>query len=284
MVVAMLDWQQAAVLAVGLVVLGAALSFARRRRLHALGPFAREGAIVAGLYAIWQLAGAQSHSNTSGAFARARWIVHAERDLHLPSETDVQHLLTDNATSAHVIDLYYATMHFSVMGIFLIWLFVRHRDRYRPVRRVLAVLTLLCLLVQLWLPVAPPRLLPQYGFVDTALKYHQSVYGNGFDADQLSAMPSVHVAWAVLVAITVWRVSPSRWRFVGPLHAVVTVLVVVSTANHFWADGIVAVALLGLSVVLVRGGIAVLGAAADRLRPGARPEPPEVAEPVASPV
>ena len=252
----MLDWQQAAVLTAALLALGVATLAFGPGRVRTLRPFAIEGAIVAGLYAVWQLAGSLSHKNVSGAFARARWIVHAERDVHLPSEVDVQHLLTGNAALAHVIDIYYATMHFSVMGVFLIWLFLRHRDRYRPVRRVLAVLTLLCLLVQLWVPIAPPRLLHGYGFVDTALKYHQSVYGLGFDADQLSAMPSVHVAWATLVAVTVWRVSSSRWRFIGPLHLVVTVLVVVSTANHFWADGIVAAALLVLSVYLVRWSVA----------------------------
>lgn len=267
----MLDWQQAAALAVGLLVAGGIAAVVPARRVRLLRPFAVEGAIVAGLYAIWQLAGTLSHENVSGAFARARWIVRAERDLHLPNEVDVQHLLTGNAASAHVIDIYYATMHFSVMGVFLIWLFVRHRDQYRPVRRVLAVLTLFCLLIQLWLPIAPPRLLHGYGFVDTALKYGQSVYGGGFDADQLSAMPSVHVAWAALVGVTVWRVSSSNWRVIGPLHFVVTVLVVVSTANHFWADGIVAIALLVLSTYLVRWTVAGLTAARERVR--GRPEP-----------
>lgn len=279
----MLDWQQAAVLAVTLVVLAILTAGRHQRRLRALSPFALEGSIVAALYAIWQLAGSVSLHNTAGAFDRARWLLRAEHDIRLPSEVDVQHLLTDNAAAAYVIDIYYATMHFSVMGIFLIWLFVRHRDQYRPVRRVLAVLTLLCLLVQLWLPIAPPRLLPQYGFVDTALVHHQSVYGLGFDADQLSSMPSVHVAWAALVGITVWQVSTSRWRIIGPLHTVVTVLVVVSTANHYWADGIVAVALLVVSRYLVRWGVALLTALRPRLRQSPTLEParrPAAVEPV----
>jgi hypothetical protein len=66
----------------------------------------------------------------------------------------------------------------------------------------------------------------------------------GFGADQLSAMPSVHVAWAVLIGWSVARIGTGPWRWLGPAHAVVTVLVVVATANHFWADGIVAVAVL----------------------------------------
>ena len=83
--------------------------------------------------------------------------------------------------------------------------------------------------------------------VDTAVRYGQSVYAGaaGFDADQLSAMPSVHVGWAILVAIAVIGAARSRWRWLALVYPVLTTLVVVVTANHFWLDGIVAAALLG---------------------------------------
>jgi hypothetical protein len=82
------------------------------------------------------------------------------------------------------------------------------------------------------------------------MQYGQSVYGTvgGFDPDQLSAMPSVHVGWAVLIALCAYRVSTSRWRYLGTAHAAMTIFVVVATGNHFWADGIVAVALLGATL------------------------------------
>ena len=163
--------------------------------------------MIAGLYTLWQLAGELSTGGSGGAFSRATWIEHAEHAVGLPSEGQRAAALTGNAVVAHAFDIYYATMHFGVLFAFLIWLFVRHRDRYREVRRVLAVTTLVCLVIQL-VPVAPPRLLP--GYVDTAEKYGESVYGLGFAADQLSAMPSVHVAWAVLVAWAVWRIGPVR--------------------------------------------------------------------------
>ena len=74
----------------------------------------------------------------------------------------------------------------------------------------------LSLLVQL-IPVAPPRMLPADQMVDTAVMYGQSVYGSvaGFRADQLSAMPSVHIGWALLVAVVVVQVSRSRWRWLA---------------------------------------------------------------------
>jgi hypothetical protein len=154
---------------------------------------------------------------------------------------------------AQTANIYYATMHFGMLFVFLIWLFFRHRDRYRPMRRVLAFTTLACLLIQL-VPVAPPRLLTDQGYVDTAAQYGQSVYNLNLGADSLSAMPSVHVAWAVLIGWATLTVARGPGRWLGPIHAVVTVLVVVVTANHFWADGIVAVAVLIACAALERAG------------------------------
>ena len=105
------------------------------------------------------------------------------------------------------------------------------------------------------------------GIVDTAMNYGQSVYANGLPFDQLSAMPSVHVAWAVLVGWYVWQVSPSRWRFLGPLHGVLTVIVVVVTGNHWWLDGIVAVLILSVGAWGVYGVRLAWLSAPDRLRP-----------------
>lgn len=257
-----LTWQQAAVLAAALIT--AAVVLSGRPRLAVLAPFARESGYVAGLYALWQLAASASLLGTSGAYVRARWIERVEHDWHLPSELTVQRLITPHPLLTQACNLYYATMHFAALGALLVWLFVRHRDRYPAVRTTIVLLTASCLLVQ-FLPVAPPRLLPDLGYVDTAEQYGQSVYTalSAVGPDQLSAMPSVHVGWAVLVGLTVVWISNSRWRWLVLLHPALTIFVVVATANHFWLDGIVAVALLGLSLAVqwaVRGVVV-------RLRP-----------------
>jgi hypothetical protein len=241
-----LSWQQGALLAAVLAVIALALRGGRWPRLRLASQIAGESAIIAGLYALWQLAGTVSIVGERGAFARARWIVRTERDWHLPSETDVQRWVLPYRWLGELCNLYYASMHFAVLGALLLWLFLRHRESYPRVRMTIVLLTGSCLLIQL-LPVAPPRLLPQYGFVDLAQRYGQSVYGGFASADQLSAMPSVHVGWAVLVAVTVIRVSTSRWRWLILAHPLVTTFVVIATANHFWLDGIVAIALLALA-------------------------------------
>jgi hypothetical protein len=236
-----LTWQHSFETAAALAVGGSLAALSAHRTVRAVGAFARETAVIGVLYGLWQLAGEISVTSTDGAIRRAHWIERADRYLPLPSEHGLQHAVLGDRLLIQAANLYYASMHMTMMLTFLIWLFVRHRDRYRPVRQVMAWTTLGCLLVQL-VPVAPPRMLP--GFVDTAALYGQSVYSNGLPIDQLSAMPSVHVAWAVLVGYYTYRISPSRWRILGPVHAVLTVLFVVITGNHWWLDGIVAVAIL----------------------------------------
>src|SRR5258707_7520394 len=69
-------------------------------------------------------------------------------------------------------------------------------------------------------------MLDSIGMVDTAARYGQSVYSStgAFEANQLSAMPSVHVGWAILVAIAVIAALRSRWRWLALLYPVMTTL------------------------------------------------------------
>ena len=281
----MLSWQQAALLALGCGVAGVALvrasriSHAWRWALH-IGPFLREAGVVIGLYALWQLAGSLASGGFSQAVGHGRWIWDFERTLRLPSELGVQRWLLPHPLLSEIANFYYATMHFGMLIAMLIWLFIWHRNEYPAVRVAMAASTAICLLIS-FIPVAPPRLLSGAGVVDLAARYGESVYsvlGSTAGADQLSAMPSVHVAWSVLVAWAVITRARSRWRWLILLHPAVTVFVVIATGNHFWADAIV-----GASV-----DAAVISAQSllsRRLRPARVPHravEPEPASPAAS--
>jgi len=209
------------------------------------GGVAWEAALLFGLYGLWQFAGSFAVMSPDGALPRARWLWHAERLMYLPSETSVQRLFLPHPLLVQAFNLYYDILHFPVLGVCLVWLYVRHRDRYPSIRTTVVLFTMISLLIQ-FIPVAPPRMLPATGMVDTAVRYGQSVYSwkGGFDADQLSAMPSVHVGWALIVAIAVITVSRSRWRWLAAGYPVLTTLAVVVTANHFWLDGVVAAVLV----------------------------------------
>jgi hypothetical protein len=246
-----LAWDTAAYIAAGLIVASIGLRRFHRQLLVAVADVAKEAAVILGLYAVWQRAGDLTVTKTAGAVAHARWIWHAERTLRLPSEVSVQKLVLPHPLVVEALNVFYAVVHVPALVIFLIWLYARHRPDYPHWRNVGAVLTGMCLLIQA-IPVAPPRLLAQYGFVDTAVKYGQSVYGpHGISiAPQLAAMPSVHVAWALFIAVVVLKTSTSRWRWLILLHPAATTFAVVATANHWWLDGIVAAALLPVAVLI----------------------------------
>jgi hypothetical protein len=239
----------------------------------ALADFSIEASIVAALYSVWQLIGTVVSGGSAGAFAHGRWLMSVEHAMHLPSELTWQRAIIGNRLLVEASNALYAVVHVPALGIFLLWLFLRHREDYADIRNVLAILTLACFLIHL-VPVAPPRLLSGTGFVDTGLRYHQSVYGpvgTGI-SDQVSAMPSVHIAWAALIAWGVIKVSSSRWRWLILLHPVLTMVVVVVTANHFWLDGLVGAALIVPAAYLAWAGRMVSG----RARPGTQmpPVPP----------
>jgi hypothetical protein len=121
-----------------------------------------------------------------------------------------------------------------------------HRDPYPHWRNALVLVTAGCLAIR-FVRVSPPRFLPDLGYVDLATRVGYSIYPQDVSqgvSDQFAAMPSIHVAWAVLVSVGIVTVSTSRWRWLFLSHVVVTMLVVVATGNHWWLDGIVAVALL----------------------------------------
>jgi hypothetical protein len=246
-------WEEAVVGAgvlLALSLVGTLVNHARPNRIVAvLAAAAREAGIILALFGLWQIVRILAITRVDGGIENGLWIWHAEQWLHLPSELSLEHLVLRHTGWLRAANVFYGWVHFPAMNLFLVWLFVRHRDRYASARNTIVLLTGSCLLIQVFLPVAPPRMLTSVGFVDEALQLGQSVYGAFGEgvAAQLSAMPSVHVAWACLIAVEVIRVSRSRWRWLVLAHPIVTTLVVVVTANHYWADGIVALALLGLA-------------------------------------
>jgi hypothetical protein len=249
----MLGWRIALLCALALLLASGALLLLKPqgRRGRVAVAAVREAGIVLGLFAFWQLAGTLAHHNAAGAVGRGREILHVESALHIATEHGTQRVIEGHSLLTQACNAFYVYGHFNGLILFLAWIFVYHRASYPAVRMSVVLLTASCFFLHL-ITVAPPRLLPHGGFVDTASEYGQSVYGPTTVevADQLSAFPSVHVGWAAIVAWWMWRVSPWRWGWLGVAHLVVTSFVVVATANHYWLDGLAAMAILGVALVL----------------------------------
>ena len=239
----------AGIIAVVLVGLGALVS-TQLRQGH-VGPAIREVGVVLGLFALWMGVGHLAGHHPSGGYTRGRDIWQLEQSMNLGVEPTLQRPVLHHESAMRAANYYYAYAHWLSVDVVLAWLWWRHRDRYLTTRATLVMFTGCCLLLHL-ISTAPPRLLTETHVADTGALLHQSVYYDSPGvADHLSAMPSVHVGWAVLFAIAVWPTGSRAARTLAIAHAVVTSYVVVVTGNHFWLDGAVAAVLVALAWLAV---------------------------------
>ncbi|MFG2682485.1 phosphatase PAP2 family protein [Streptomyces sp. NPDC048392] len=218
-------------------------------------PLVRELLLVAGLFLVYELGRRLATGHTAGAFRNARHVRDWEHVVRLPDESTVQSLLLHGDTLIHAANTYYAAVHFPATLAFLVWLYLRRPAHYVWARRTLAAVTGAALVLHLLFPLAPPRMLHATGLIDTARVFGPSVYGpprTGQLSNQFAAMPSLHFGWALMLAIGLIVATRSRRRWLWLLHPLATLLVIVGTANHYWLDVIVAAALLGLALTVIR--------------------------------
>jgi hypothetical protein len=198
-----------------------------------------EFALVAALLTTYRTIRTVNRTDLRSAFANARDIIRFESWLGLPFEDDLQRFLLGHPTLIKLLNHYYIWFHFPAAIGLLLWLYFRHPPRYRPIRNLMAFATFTGLIIHLLFPLAPPRLMPNAGFVDTMARYGPGIYPrNPLDgaANQIAAMPSLHFAWALIVAVAVIVVLDSRWRWASLAHPSLMTLAIIATANHWWID------------------------------------------------
>jgi hypothetical protein len=190
------------------------------------------------------------------AIGHAWGIWHAEQALHLDPELALNRWLTAHHTLALVASYYYDNAHFIVTFGLLGYLWWRRPDIYRPLRNSLALVNVIGFAVFWLYPLAPPRMLASVGFTDVVANsntwgsWHTGALASS--ADQLAAMPSLHIAWACWCALAVWRMTSRRaLRALGVLYPCVTAVIVCATGNHFLFDVLGGAAAMALSVWLV---------------------------------
>ena len=232
-------WALMIALAMGLVMLAARKLPGRRTVSSGAG----EVALLMVAYSAWQYAGSLTFGGLDKAVASGLRIARLEELLGWPSGADMQASVLGHEWIMRAADTYYAAAHVTVFILTLAWVFLRHRGDWPFARTTVFLTTGACLLIQ-YKPVAPPRLVPELGVVDTAARTGLSVYTAIPGANQYSAMPSVHIAWAGAVALLIIVIARSPWRWAALVHPLATTWVVVVTGNHYLMDAVVAVILL----------------------------------------
>ncbi|MFF9121780.1 bifunctional glycosyltransferase 87/phosphatase PAP2 family protein [Streptomyces sp. NPDC014889] len=183
----------------------------------------------------------------SGGRARAERhgdeILSIERFLHIDIEHAVNHAVVKIGWLRDFFDFYYESFHFVVPLTVLGVLYWRRPVDYRWARAALGFATLLAL-VGFWLyPLAPPRLMPALGIIDTVhgvQDFSQPDYGTLTAlTNQYAAMPSLHFGWSLWCGVVIAVVAPKWWmKALGLLHPLCTVSAIVATGNHWVLDAV----------------------------------------------
>jgi hypothetical protein len=221
-----------------------------------------------------------TRNHTDAATSNAHRIVDLERHLGMFTERWVQNLALHSRAVIGFLNRYYVTVHFPLTALFVVWVLVRHRNAFRHIRTWLYVVTAAALAIHVAFPLAPPRMLDEHRFVDTLQRYGPRIYSSDTTqsiANQFAAMPSLHFGWAVIVAAGFVAIRRTRGSLVAFAHPVITLVAIVATANHYWMDAVVALALIAATAFTIRPitnflygrptkGLATLGDEPTRLR------------------
>lgn len=192
------------------------------------------------------------------AQANARSILHAERLIGLDVEKALNLFVSDRSWLALPAIYYYATLHLVITISVMVWLYRRRPTHYSLARGVLLVMTLIALATYWLYPLAPPRLMTGGGYVDTAVKFKLWGYTPSEAvaslSNQYAAMPSMHFGWALWVGVVLVLLAKTRAvRVFGVVYPLLTLAVIVVTANHFVLDAVVALVIFLASPVIVQG-------------------------------
>ncbi|WSK22578.1 phosphatase PAP2 family protein [Streptomyces sp. NBC_01298] len=190
-------------------------------------------------------------------------ILRLEELLALDLERPLNRLFTGQAVLGVPADFVYASLHYLVTPAVLVWLYRRRPQQYRFARTWLMTSTLLGLVGFALVPTCPPRLLDaSYGFTDTMARYSSYGWwggeasaprGLGSFTNQFAAMPSLHVGWALWCGIMLWcRARGPLVRVLGAAYPVLTTLVVMGTANHYFLDAVAGAAVMGAGYLAAR--------------------------------
>jgi hypothetical protein len=194
------------------------------------------------------------------AFANARELVDLERSLGMYWESGMQGWIVGSEPLIRLVNWVYFWGHMPVVVAFAAWLYFRQPRTYALVRNAFLASGAIAIVIYAAYPVAPPRLLPDAGFVDTMAIYdrvgYQTQESQAF-VNPFAAMPSLHFGWALLLGLTVARVGRRpAWVLSGVAWPVAMFFSIVLTANHWIVDaiagGIVSFAGLGVAVVIER--------------------------------
>ncbi|MEA2219585.1 MAG: hypothetical protein QOJ35_2211 [Solirubrobacteraceae bacterium] len=192
----------------------------------------------------------------TAAFQHARDVIGIERALNVFVEPSVQAFTAGQQWLLDTASWLYINAQTSVTVGALAWLYLFRNESFYFVRNMFLVAFAIALIGYSVFPTAPPRFFPEWGFFDAVSDFtgvpQDSVTVNAL-FNPYAAVPSMHVAFALMIGIPLTRLV--RWRALKVFWAtypLLVVFVIVATANHFLADAVLGAVAAGLGALAAR--------------------------------
>lgn len=200
-----------------------------------------------GFYVVYQLARGAAGRDVVAAFENGEWILERQRDIGALFEPALQRLVDGSTLMITLTSYTYWLSQFAVVGLTLLFVYFRYHEAFAGFRNWLIGANLVGLVGYILVPTAPPRMFPEWGFVDTLAQYSSINHSSGliaFASNPYAAMPSLHAMDAFIVGVVMFglvrsRLAKALW-LAWPAWVSFTVI---STGNHYWLDVVAGFAL-----------------------------------------
>jgi hypothetical protein len=207
-----------------------------------------------------------AESNPAVAFDNARSIVELEQSTGLFFEQGLQAWAMGQRALIDFANFMYVNSHFVMTTTVLVWLYLRHNDRFYFVRNMFMIAMGLALVGYILMPTAPPRFFPELGFVDSIAYYVNVQHDSGLVAlffNPYAAVPSMHVAFSLLISIPTMLIV-KRWpaKVFWGMYPLLVTFVVMVTGNHWFFDAVAGAVVAGTAALVARHVLSPLWPAA----------------------
>jgi len=212
-----------------------------------------------GFIGAYQIArGVADNGGAAEAMANGHAVIDVQRALHLLIEPDLQRVvITTGGVLLAAVDWTYWLSQFSVLGVALLWIYLCRNDAFVRVRNWVLLANLLGLVGYVLAPTAPPRMFPEYGFVDTLAQSASLNHGSALvelASNPYAAMPSLHAADSLIIGFAMATLVRSGWaKLLWTLWPSWVWFSVMATGNHFWLD-----IAAGVGTAVLAGGMLAL--------------------------
>ncbi len=220
----------------------------------------RQIVLFCGAYYLYRIVRGVVDGRAAEAYANAREIISLEQEMNLFFEPAAHAWASGSAWVIDAASWMYVNSHFTITVLTLAWIYLWRNAAFYFVRNMFMAAMGMALILYVAYPTAPPRLMPEWGFTDPVAGLTGTAAQSGVSellVNPFAAVPSMHVCFALMLAIPMAQIVRRRWAATLWLgYPAVVSFVVVVTANHWWIDAalgaVVALAAATLAVMLVR--------------------------------